>query len=337
MRKDCFVQFSVSTVVFLSLATTLAAHAPLQHGRNDSLARAFFIENFQKSWALYERLEPPQTALYYRFDLRTGDRLHLSLFAPERTEFPPAIYILGPGLPTPERMPEAIEVPAGYGAIVIPSQPGLHPKYEPFTPTYLYPLAEHDYIAPSEGTYYAAIYEPRRAGAFGLAIGYVESFSPTERLLIPLNTARIRLWEGQSRLFAFGPAVLVLVLGLLVIVSRKYGAATTRPTARFWLASIGGLLCLGTTAVVLAQMGRAAAQGLLVPSMFISFLLAAIPALIGFLTIRSERRSTAHRGPRFALVFLGLAGFVFWSGFLAGPAMTLLAGLLPGKRRTPTS
>jgi len=332
MRKNRFVRLGLSTVVFLSLVVALAAHVPLQHGRNDSLASALRIENFTKSWALYERLERPGTALYYRFELRTGDRLHLSLFAPEQTEFAPTIFIIGPGLPLPEGMPATVEIPVSYGVVVIPSRPGRPAEYEPFTPSYLYPLVDHDYIAPSAGAYYVAIHEPLRAGAFGLAVGYVESFSPAEWLLIPLNTARIRLWEGQSRLFAFGPAVLVLVLGLLVIMSRRYGAPLGRPTARYWLAAIGGLLCLGTTAVVLAQMGRAAARGLFVPAMLVSFFLAAVPALIGVLTIRAARKSTARRGPRPGLIILGLAGFVFWAGFLAGPAMTLLAGLLPGKR-----
>ncbi|MDH4197007.1 MAG: hypothetical protein OEW05_06355 [Candidatus Aminicenantes bacterium] len=332
MRKSRFVRFIVSTAAFLSLAAVLTAHVPLQHGRNDSLASALRIENFTKSWALYEKLERPGTALYYRFELRTGDKLHFSLFAPERTEFAPTIYILGPGLPVPDGWPDALEVPAGYGAIVIPSRPGHAPEYEPFTPTYLYPLVEYDYVATTAGTYYAAVHEPQRAGAFGLAIGYVESFSPSEWLLIPLDTARIRLWEGQSRLFAFGPAVLVLVLGLLVMASRRRGAPGSPPTAKFWLATIGGLLCLGTSAVVLVQMGRAAARGLLVPAMLVSLFLAIVPALVGILALRAARKSTGRRGPRPGLIILGLAGFVFWAGFLAGPAMILLAGLLPGKR-----
>jgi hypothetical protein len=332
MRKNPWVRIGGLAVAVLSLSLALAAHVPLEHGRNDSLASALRVENFTKSWALYERLERPGTALYYCFELRPGDRLHLSLFAPEQSEFAPSIYILAPGLAIPDGMPATVEAPAGYGAVVIPSRPGHAAEYEPFTPTYLYPLAEHDYIAPSAGTYYVAVYEPLRAGAFGLAVGYVESFSPAEWVLIPLNTARIRLWEGQGRLFASGPAVLVLVFGLLLIISRKYGAPAGRATARYWLAVIGGLLCLGTTAVVLVQMGRAAAHGLLVPAMLVSLFLAAVPALIGVLTIRAARKSTAQRGPRPGLIVLGLAGFVFWAGFLAGPAMTLLAGLLPGKR-----
>jgi hypothetical protein len=332
MRKNLFLRPGVWSAVFLSLATALAAHVPLQHGRNDNLANAFPIANFKKSWALYERLERPGTALYYRFELQTGDKLHLALFAPRRTEFAPTVFILGPGLPRPDGMSVAVEIPAGYGAVVIPSEPGGRVEYEPFTPTYLYPLVEHDFITPTAGTYYVAVHEPSRAGAFGMAVGYIESFGPVEWLLIPLNTARIRLWEGQTRLFAFGPAVLVLVLGLLVMMSRKYGAPAGRPTARYWLAAVGGLLCLGTTAVILVQVGRAAARGLLVPAMLISFALAALPALVGVLTIRAARKPTERRGPRPGLIILGLAGFVFWAGFLAGPVMILLAGLLPGKR-----
>jgi len=332
MRKGGFVRPGLAALMILTLTATLSAHVPLQHGRNDSLATAFTLENFKKSWALYEKLERPGTALYYRFELRAGDKLHLSLFAPERTDFAPTLYIMGTGLPVPDGWPEGLEVPAGYGAVAIPSRTGSHPEYEPFTPTYLYPLAEHDHIATETGTYYVAVHDPQRAGAFGLAVGYIESFSPSEWLLIPLNTARIRIWEGQSRLFAFGPAILVLVLGLLVLASRKRGVPGPPPTARSWLAAIGGLLCLGTTAVILAQMGRAAARGLLVPAMLVSLILAIIPALVGILTIRAARKSTARRGLRPGLIVLGLVGFVFWAGFLAGPAMTLLAGLLPGKR-----
>lgn len=332
MRINRFARFIVTTAAFLSLAAILEAHVPLQHGRNDSLEKAFVIENFKKSWALYEKLDRPGTALYYRVALQAGDRLHLSLFAPKRTDFAPTVYILGAGLPVPEGLPGAVEVPAGYGAAVISSRPGLHPEYEPFTPTYFYPLVEHDYVAASEGTYYVAVHEPRRAGAFGMAVGYIESFSPSEWLLIPLNTARIRLWEGQSRFVSFGPAVLVFVLGLLLVASRKRGIPGSPPTARFWLAAIGGLLCLGTTAVVLVQIGRAIAQGLLVPAMLISLFLAALPALIGILTIRAARKSTTRRGPRPGLIVLGLAGFVFWAGFLAGPALAVLAGLFPPRR-----
>ncbi len=331
MRQSCAERSVVVAALILSSAVTLAAHVPLQHGRNDSLASAFPIENFKKSWAFYERLEQPGTSLYYRFELRPGDKLHLSLFAPERTEFAPSVYILGPGLPVPDAMPAAIEVPEGYGAIVVPGQGGPPPEYEPFTPTYYYPLSESDYIASAAGTYYVAVHEPRRAGAFGLAVGYVESFSPSEWLFIPIQAARIRLWEGQSRLFAFGPAILVLVLGLLIMASRKLGLPSERRTARSWLAAISGLLCLGTTAVILVQMGRAAARGLLGPAMLISLILAAIPALIGILTVRAARKTTA-RMSRPALVVLGLSGFVFWAGFLAGPALAILAGLLPGKR-----
>jgi hypothetical protein len=332
MTKNRFVRPGVWSAVLLSLASALSAHVPLQHGRNDSLASAVPIVNFKKSWALYEKLDRPGTALYYRFELQAGDRLHLSLFAPERTEFAPTIFILGPGLPRPDGLPGSVETPAGYGAVVIPSVPGRGVEYEPFTPTYLYPLVEHDYMAGAAGTYYVAVHEPSRAGVFGLAIGYIEGFSPSEWLLIPLNTARIRIWEGQGRLLAFGPAVLVLVLGLLLILSKKFGSPAGRPTARYWLAAIGGLLCLGTTAVILVQMARAAARGLLVPAMLVSLLLAALPALVGVLSIRAARKSTERRGPRPGLIVLGLAGFVFWAGFLAGPAIVLLAGLLPGKR-----
>jgi chromate transport protein ChrA len=79
-------------------------------------------------------------------------------------------------------------------------------------------------------------------------------------------------------------------------------------------------------------MARAAARGLLVPAMLVSLLLAALPALVGVLSIRAARKSTERRWPRPGLIVLGLAGFVFWAGFLAGPAIVLLAGLLPGKR-----
>ncbi|MFC7137745.1 hypothetical protein ACFQRB_17335 [Halobaculum litoreum] len=200
-------------VIALAIAVPpVAAHVPSDPGNNDSPRFAVTVTDAAKSWSYYDEIEDGR-AQYYRVTVDAGERLVVSAFTPRSDEFTPSLVVMAPGLEGRDA-PAGVTVPDGMGTIVVEGERPASPGYEPFAPSANYETAAFERSTDERTTYLVALYEPEvRNGAAGVAIGYRESFTPTEYATVPFSLVENRLWEGQSPALAVGPFALALVAG----------------------------------------------------------------------------------------------------------------------------
>ena len=206
---------SVVLLVVLSLAFPASAHVPLMAGGNENISSAMHITDPGKSWAVYGSLEK-DVVHYYSFDLEEGERIYLSLFKSsdaKEKDFLPALVLLGPGLEYGRDAAGQLALPREASNLKILTAEGKNAAnavYEPFGPSSFIELAEINISAPESARYYAAVYSNANSisnstngtnstlGHYGLAVGYREEFSFSERITTPLRLISVYLWEGQS-------------------------------------------------------------------------------------------------------------------------------------------
>lgn len=316
---------------------SVLGHAPLTPGRNESLAEATPIPDPAKSWAVYDKLHEGREAHYYRFSITQGERIYVSLFispASMDRRFAPALALMGSGISTETAVPDYVETPKASGVLVVQAKPPAQATYEAFSPSTFFQLASLDISAPASGTYYLAVYEPYQGGYYGLAVGYVESFTLTEWMLTPVNLLSIYQWQEQSLTFIFGPMAVVIAIGLSLLAWQR--RKKNIPVGLLgWTGGLAGLLSLGTTATVLSQMILALTRVPAVPEMAVTLILASIPMLLGIvtlrLTLRIQREITFRR--RIYFVCIGFLALFGWAGYLAGPVMAFITSILPSRTK----
>ena len=328
----CLLIFAFTAIVILP---EVLGHAPLGAGGNESLATAALIPDPTKSWAIYDELHEGGEAHYYRFSISEGQRILVSLYispASKDMGFSPVLVFMGPRISNQGIIPGEVEVPEGSSAMVVEGKPPAQATYEPFSPSSFYSLATIDLNAPSSGTYYIAIYEPYQGGHYGLAVGYRETYTLEEWILIPINLISVYQWEGQSLLFIFTPMVAILVIGLAILLWRRRSRG--RPIALFnWTGALAGLLFLGSGVTVLSQMIVALTRASLVPEVGVTLVFAAIPILLGTsalrLALKQEEKIRTRK--RVYFVILGLLALFMWAGLLVGPILAIVTSLLPSR------
>lgn len=313
------------------------AHAPLSSRNNESLSTATVIPDPAKSWAVFSELHEGGEAQYYKFSITGDERIYASLYmspASRDKGFLPMMVIMGPGIVDDGSLPSFVEVPQGYGVLVVKGELPSQASYEAFSPTSFYELAQINLKAPESGTYYVAVYEVNQGGNYGLAVGYIESFTLTEWILTPMNLLSIYAWTGQSAAFVFAPLVIVFVVGLGLIIRYEKNRAASLTFSNLF-ASLAGLLFIGTGATVLVQIAVALTRAPLGSEVSISLIFAAIPAILGAGTIRLALRSSGNPVRNgFYILCVGLLAFFVWSGYLVGPILAILSGVLRFLRRT---
>ena len=321
-------------ILALAIVPTASAHAPIGSGDNESLDTAPRVADPTKSWAIYGELHEGGEANYYQFDAAQGQRIHLMLLtttsAADAT-FTPGLVLMGPGLPSRGAVPSFVQTPPGATLL---AQSGARPAtatYEAFGPSAYLQLADIALDAPASGTYVVAVQNADRGGHYGLAIGDRESFTLAEWLLNPFSLLSVYTWERQSLALVLAPALAVMALGLWLLIRRQLGGR--RLDVIGWLAALAGLACLGTGATVAAQMlwslSQAPADGLVM----VTLLFALLPVLMGGLALRlAVRSSNQWTGrSRLYLVLLCAGALLVWAGYLIGPALALVAAILPAK------
>lgn len=326
------------TLLLLAVGLTLLscvpsgalAHVPQLPGGGGSLHTAIPVSEPTKSWAIYEHLHEANETVYFRLEMRSGDRLWLSLLTPEEGAFTPSLAIMGPGIADNGTLPAGIERPPGAGALVLEGSRGTA-EYEPFTPGAYYFTVEHDSVVNATGTYYVAVYSSAGTGAFSLAVGLRESFTLKEWTLMPAALLRVYRWEGHSWAFILGPPVAVVVAGLaiMVLLARRRGAAFDLFQ---WMAVLAGLLSLGTAVNVTAQMLAAAATlGGATGGMGITLMFILLPAVFGLAMARTglQARGPPTGSDRVMMVVLGALSIGLLAGYILGPAFAFAAALLP--------
>jgi hypothetical protein len=322
----------------LLFAPAAGAHTPLGPGSNESLASATLIPDSTKSWAVYASLHRGGEAQYYRFDAVKGEKIPIQLFtSPSRRDagFVPGFVLMGPGVPERGSMPNRIESPAGAGHLVVPGTSAAHATYEAFSPSVFLQVAGTSLDAPASGTYYVAVYDVERGGRYGIAIGEREAFTPFQWVTTPLAFSTIYSWEGQNPALVYAPAFLVVVLGLGLFLRRKSRGRPLDPAG--WMATIAGLLCLGSGATIASQMAvslmRSKPDSLLIATV----LLATLPVVVGVLTLLLAMRRSGRWtiGSRLYLALLGGAALASWAGWLVGPGLAIAAALVPSRAFPP--
>jgi hypothetical protein len=321
-----------------SMSQAAEAHAPAFPGDNTSLMNATLVQDPSKSWAIYSHLEEG-TSQYYALDLRVGDRLYLNLIAPTHERgsgFQPDMAILGPFADRNGTLPGSVEMPAGYGWKVTEGVFPSIPTYEPFSPGSFMNLATFDDVVVAGGRYYVVVYQDVNLtpvhGDYGLAVGYIESFTIVEFITIPISLLNVYQWEGQSLVQVFAPMAIVFLIGLFGLYLRRRQALAGIGVAQA-SALVAGLLFLSTASNTLIQTITALSQTGLVPEVLLTMIFIAAPLLLGWAIIRvALNRQVLTKGRRAKMFIFGLIGLVTWAGLIIGPIIAMVGSVLPGRR-----
>ena len=309
---------------------------------NDNISRAMHISDADKSWAVYGLL-PEQAAHYYSLDRKEGERIYLSLFKtadPGENGYRPTLLLIGPDLEEdikPDHLP-----PLPPGALQLKLLRGdektaAAATYEPFGPSSFIELAEINITSPEAGRYYAAVYDSASesignnsshvsggGGHYGLAVGYEEEFSFTDRFLTPLRLISVYLWEGQSLGMILIPYLLAGIIALL------FFWRGSRRTSFCLAGLLSGFLFLATSASVFNQMVFSLTRAPLGPEVYITLAIGVFHALLGVASIRLAR-GEAGILQRALLAVIGTIALLAGSGLIIGPLLAMAASFLPSR------
>ena len=335
LRQECdFILTCLILIYCLFFIPYASGHSPLISGDTSNLDEAMFIPDPTKSWAIYGELHEGREAHYYRFEIKKGQRIYISLMKPTSTEyegFMPGFVLMGPGLETRGNIPEYVEKSVSENAIVVTGMQPAEATYEPFAPSSFYQLAELNIPAPESGTYHIAVFEPFQGGHYSLAIGQRETFTLIEWILIPISLISIYQWEGQSLIMIFLPVAVITALGLIFLLKKNWIPKTLFE----WTGIIGGFLFIGTGFLVIFQMALAVFRTSMVQEAAVTILFAIIPIILGIWIIRiiMHNREKIDARKRAYLAILGIFALFAWAGFLVGPVLAVLASIIPVRKK----
>jgi hypothetical protein len=328
---------AVSAIVGAAALTTAPAalaHTPIGAGGNESLATATVIPDAAKSWVVYAELHNGGEAQYYAFRATQGERIPIELrTSPRDSGFAPSFVLMGPGIVDRGTVPSYVETPPGAGAIVVDGTPAERGDYEPFSPSATRLAASTTFDAPADGTYYVAVFDDERGGSYALAIGLAERFTASDWLWFPIDFASIYEWEGQSLGVVYAPALVTMIVGVVLLARRHPRYA--RLDGNGWIAAVAGLSFIAAGVTVAGQMAWALLRSTPDGMALITVFLAGLPVLVGVATVRLSMRRSGDwdATSRIKLALLGLAAAVLWAGWVLGPALAIVAALLPARRR----
>ncbi|MCX6678427.1 MAG: hypothetical protein NTU95_10880 [Methanothrix sp.] len=338
--KSSPILFGVLLVMF-SFAFPASAHVPLMAGGNEFISSAMHISDPGKSWAVYGSLERDDVH-YYSFDLEAGERIYLSLFKSadaKDSDFLPALALLGPGLKNGEKPARQLALPPQALDLKILTANGKSAAsavYEPFGPSSFKEIAEINISAPESARYYAAVYTNSNSSAngmkntngtlghYGLAVGYREEFSFSERITTPLRLISVYLWEGQSLGLILIPYLVAEILALLLFLRVR------RRTSFCLAGSMAGFLFLASSASVFTQMVYSLTRAPFGPEVYLTVAIAVFHAFLGVAAIRLAR-GEAGILQRVLLAVLGTLALLAGSGLIMGPILAVAASFLPSK------
>jgi len=330
-------------IIFVLLAISLSliantgrvfAHSPLFPKENHSFTSAYEIGDPAKSWATYTSLDHTDKGDYYQFSLSTGERIVVSLFtseSPATSGFLPSFALLIPDLVKQDTVPSYVEVPDDYGVVVVSgTDPGLA-SFEPFTPGWLYEVAELDIKAPSDGIYYIVVFDyAQNTGNYALPIGFLEEWIPTEIISLQYNLRQIYSWEGQNPFVAALPIIITLIIGSIVFYWCNKRGQDPRGLSK-WLAAFAGLAFIGSAADRVNQTLLSLGLTGIHREAAISFIFVVISIIFGVLVLRyalrNDMRLTKRR--RIILIVLGVVALFSWTGLYFGSALAIAAALVP--------
>ncbi|TFG94894.1 hypothetical protein E4H12_14360 [Candidatus Thorarchaeota archaeon] len=328
--KRLILGLTILLTLFM-IAPIITAHVPVSAQDGDTLETAFFIEDPTKTWVIYSELHEGAEPQYFAFEIEAGTRIRMMLAIPVTADpesFQPSIALMGPGLTNSSSIPDYIEIPESSGVMIYESESATL-AYEGFTPTSFYEMIQFEILAPATGEYFFAVYEPDNGGRFSIGIGYVESFTFDEWLLVPFNVMTIHQWNGQNLVAILIPMIATIVLGLAFFLVRKddipeLGSAVS------WIGVIGALLFVGSGVTIFYQIILSALFTVDL-QIIISIIFGMLPILLGFFTLRIVLTENwqENKSKKVRLLVLGIIAPFLWAGLLIGPALLLLSAFIP--------
>jgi len=317
-------------LLMLLFITNAVSHVPIIGGENNSLKTAIEVIEPAKSWAIYDEIHEPGESKYYKFTMEQGQRLKISLFVTKK-EFTPGVVVMGKGLTSQGILPSGVELPTGYDYLVFEGEKTNAREYEPFTPSSYYFTADVDINVTNTDAYYIAVFDESDHGKVGIAIGFIETFSVTEWLLIPINAINIHIWEGQNIAVIIAPLYLTIIIGIgmLVWISKK--EYKLQLNNHMILGIFAAFLFIGSGLMILMQMIIALAGSSADILVIITLIFGLLPILFGILLTRTSIKivKELNKKNRAILLVLGIFGLIFWSGIIIGPVLAIITSFLP--------
>jgi hypothetical protein len=323
-------QLSVLLVLILCLAFPVNAHVPVSADGNYDINTARPVEKPTKSYVIYGDLHKAGEVAWYQMHMTPGDRLVLSLMTPGFNASIPDMIVMSPGTALSiDGLQKQVSVPQGYSAEIVRGSPPHKAEYEPFSPAAVFQVASYSKEITSPGVWYLAVVSKADDTRYSIATGYVEEFTPSEWVLVPINVVSTHIWEGQSIITILTPFLAVVILGFVVISRREKRKGSTC-TYSCRLATIAGLCYIGGAAITLVQLVRATAVTGLSSSIALTLIFAIIPIALGVWALRMGRTSSISSiQNRSFLVLIGILGLIFWAGLIIGPLIAIGAALIP--------
>jgi hypothetical protein len=308
------------TLLIILLVLPACAHVPGITSGNGTV-----VPDAEKSYAWYGSLETADEGDQYSITAEAATEIRFSLSTPD-SGVTPSAALIGPGIAAQDPLPGFIEVPEGQGSILVPAVEAPQASYEPFTPMAMYDLSGFSTAAPTAGEYTIVVFGDE--GRYILATGFLEEFSLTEWVLIPVSVLSIRIWQGQSLLANLLPILGAVLIGTWWFRKRLLSL----PWPGVWLLAIAGFAYIGSGILVIIQMCIAGLLTGPVASMILTAFFAAIPIILGVILVRIAMMtapSPSYRD-RIVMAVLGILGLIFWAGLIAGPVLAVAASLVPG-------
>ncbi len=113
---------------------------------------------------------------------------------------------------------------------MIKGQKPVTAEYEPFTPAAIFNVASYSKNITQPGTYYVAVVSPADETQYSIAVGYLEEFSVSEWILVPVSVINTHIWEGQSIIVIFVPFLAIMILGLILIAEKRTNQPNKKTT-----------------------------------------------------------------------------------------------------------
>lgn len=322
-------RFAFLTLILL--APSASAHVESLPGQGESLARASWLGPDPPAIE-YDEIPPHGGIRYYTIDLRANETVRIRLArSPDSftTSIPPSLAIMGPGLQARGFSPAFLERPDNATIHVIQGVPTDRVEYDAVAAIATSTLVASDLTPPETARYVFAVFDEDQGGRFALEVGEFAPFGFYRVLGIPRGASDMRAWEGQTWAHASLPTVLGMVAGIAIAYQLTRRQKERRLSGLGWFSLGAAVLILASGASYAHQAAHHASLGLaaLTPTLGLSAAHVLLAAMLTWNGLREPERPTRIGRARTAL--LGIIGVLLWAGFLWGPAMAILASLIP--------
>ncbi|HMA60669.1 MAG TPA: hypothetical protein VKN64_10270 [Halanaerobiales bacterium] len=211
------------TIVFIfSFTLITAAHKPVNVDFPATKQSPILIEDHQISWAAYTELKKINEVDYYKFEAKADEEIYANLLIPDierLKDFHPTFALIGPGLPKEYEVENVtLDIDEEEGVIVKRYRAEtLEIFFEPFTQTSYYVKQTLTKKAPTDGTYYLAVFdENKEKGKYVFAIGRKEKWKANEIIKLPKTWWDTRMFmEKEKSTYAITIGIGVVGLYLL--------------------------------------------------------------------------------------------------------------------------